>query len=106
MWLAFTPAVGQETCTTDDGFGQGVRVGAYAMQSHRNQEPTDRPADESEEKRARREGEPAAPEEPEDRPGEPGAEGGAQSPTRDKLPGMPAKDDPSPVGDTDQHSTA
>ncbi|MGZ4172176.1 MAG: hypothetical protein ACXVR1_12615 [Solirubrobacteraceae bacterium] len=45
------------------------------------------------------------PPEPEDRPGEPGAEGGAQSPTKDKLPGAPAKDDPSPVGDTDQHST-
>ncbi|MGH2893772.1 MAG: hypothetical protein ACRDPM_10985 [Solirubrobacteraceae bacterium] len=42
---------------------------------------------------------------PEDRPGEPGAEGGSNSPTRDKLPGMPEKDDPSPVGDTDQHST-
>ncbi|MGH2857503.1 MAG: hypothetical protein ACRDMJ_08450 [Solirubrobacteraceae bacterium] len=43
--------------------------------------------------------------EPEDDPDEPGAEGGSQSPTKDKLPGMPAKDDPSPVGDTDQHST-
>lgn len=42
---------------------------------------------------------------PEDRPGEPGAEGGSRSPTSDKLPGMPAADDPSPVGDTDQHST-
>jgi hypothetical protein len=42
---------------------------------------------------------------PEDRPGEPGAEGGSQSPTRGKLPGMPAKDDPSPAGDTDQHSS-
>jgi hypothetical protein len=42
---------------------------------------------------------------PEDRPGEPGAEGGSQSPTRDKLPGMPARDDPTPVGDTDQHSS-
>ena len=42
---------------------------------------------------------------PEDRPDEPGAEGGSQSPTRDKLPGTPAKDDPSPLGDTDQHST-
>jgi hypothetical protein len=42
---------------------------------------------------------------PEDRPDEPGAEGGSQSPTRDKLPGMPARDDPSPVGDTDQHSS-
>lgn len=43
--------------------------------------------------------------EPEDDPEEPGAEGGSESPTKDKLPGMPAKDDPSPVGDTDQHST-
>jgi hypothetical protein len=43
--------------------------------------------------------------EPEDQPGEPGAEGGSQSPTKDKLPGAPAKDDPSPVGDTDQHSS-
>lgn len=46
------------------------------------------------------------PEAPEDQPGEPGAEGGSRSPTRDKLPGTPAKDDPSPVGDTDQHSTS
>lgn len=43
--------------------------------------------------------------EPENRPEEPGAEGGADSPTKDKLPGAPAKDDPSPVGDTDQHSS-
>ena len=43
---------------------------------------------------------------PEDQPGEPGAEGGADSPTKDKLPGAPAKDDPTPVGDTDQHSSA
>lgn len=43
--------------------------------------------------------------EPEDDPDEPGAEGGSESPTKDKLPGMPAKGDPSPVGDTDQHST-
>jgi hypothetical protein len=42
---------------------------------------------------------------PEDRPGEPGAEGGSQSSARDKLPGAPAKDDPPPLGDTDQHST-
>jgi hypothetical protein len=41
---------------------------------------------------------------PEDQPGEPGAEGGANSPTKDKLPGAPADDD-SAVGDTDQHST-
>jgi hypothetical protein len=43
---------------------------------------------------------------PEDQPDEPGAEGGSESPTKDKLPGAPAKDDPSPVGDTDQHSTS
>lgn len=39
---------------------------------------------------------------PEGRPDEPGAEGRARS---DKLPGVPDKDDPSPLGDTDQHST-
>jgi hypothetical protein len=43
--------------------------------------------------------------EPEDRPEEPGAEGGSQSSNNDKLPGQPAKDDPTPVGDTDQHSS-
>ena len=42
---------------------------------------------------------------PEDDPDAPGAEGGSESPTKDKLPGMPAKDDPTPVGDTDQHSS-
>jgi hypothetical protein len=42
---------------------------------------------------------------PEDRPEEPGAEGGSKSPSTDKLPGAPAKDD-SPLGDTDQHSSA
>jgi hypothetical protein len=64
---------------------------------------SDRPDHEPEEERQRRE---SVPEQaPEDQPGEPGAEGGSRSPTRDKLPGMPAKDDPSPVGDTDQHST-
>jgi hypothetical protein len=42
---------------------------------------------------------------PEDRPGEPGAEGGSRRPTRDKLPGVPDRSDPSPLGDTDQHST-
>lgn len=74
------------------------------MQTQRNQEPDDRPEHELGEERSGhddgREGEA-----PEDRPGEPGAEGGAQSPTRGKLPGMPAEDDPTPVGDTDQHST-
>jgi hypothetical protein len=70
------------------------------MQSHRNQQPADGPDHEPDEERATDPGEA-----PEDRPDEPGAEGGAQSATRDKLPGMPAKDDPSPVGDTDQHST-
>jgi hypothetical protein len=44
------------------------------------------------------------PPEPEDQPEEPGAEGGSQSPTKDKLPGAPAKEDSSPLGDTDQHS--
>lgn len=43
--------------------------------------------------------------EPEDQPGEAGAEGGSESPNNDRLPGAPTKDDPSPVGDTDQHST-
>jgi hypothetical protein len=42
---------------------------------------------------------------PENRQDEPGAEGGADSPSADKLPGAPAKDE-SPVGDTDQHSDA
>jgi hypothetical protein len=75
------------------------------MQSHRKQQQwADRPAHELDEERSRREHGPEN-EAPEDRPGEPGAEGGSQSPTRDKLPGMPAKGDPSPVGDTDQHST-
>ena len=41
---------------------------------------------------------------PEDRPGEPGAEGGAESGSKDKLPGAAAEDD-APVGDTDQHSS-
>ena len=43
---------------------------------------------------------------PENRPGEPGAEGGADSPAADKLPGQPAPDDDSALGDTDQHSDA
>jgi len=43
---------------------------------------------------------------PEDRPGEPGAGGGSASPAADRLPGAPASDDDSPVGDTDQHSDA
>lgn len=63
---------------------------------HSRQHSAEDPAEE-------REGE--EPTAPEDQPDEPGAEGGARSPTRDKLPGAPAKDDPSPVGDTDQHST-
>ena len=42
---------------------------------------------------------------PEDKPSEPGAEGGSDSETKDKLPGVPA-DDGTPVGDTDQHSNA
>jgi hypothetical protein len=60
------------------------------MQSQRNQQSADRPEHELDEERSQREREPEAA--PEDRPG-------------DKLPGMPAKDDPTPVGDTDQHST-
>lgn len=43
---------------------------------------------------------------PEDRPGEPGAEGGSKSGSADKLPGMPSRDDDTPLGDTDQHSDA
>lgn len=43
---------------------------------------------------------------PEDQPGEPGAEGGSDSEAADKLPGAPAGDDESPLGDTDQHSDA
>ena len=39
-----------------------------------------------------------------DDPNEPGAEGG-ESEATDALPGAPADDD-SPLGDTDQHSTA
>jgi hypothetical protein len=42
---------------------------------------------------------------PEDMPDEPGAEGGSKSPSKDKLPGAPARDS-SPIGDTDQHSEA
>jgi hypothetical protein len=42
---------------------------------------------------------------PEDEPDEPGAEGGSKSPSKDKLPGAPARDS-SPIGDTDQHSQA
>ena len=42
---------------------------------------------------------------PEDRPEEPGAEGGSSSDAADQLPGAPAQEDESPVGDTDQHST-
>jgi hypothetical protein len=44
-------------------------------------------------------------EEPEDEPGgEPGAEG--ESSAAERLPGAPAPDDETPVGDTDQHSDA
>ena len=43
---------------------------------------------------------------PEDRPDEPGAEGGSGSESADKPPAVPARDDDSPVGDTDQHSDA
>ena len=36
---------------------------------------------------------------------ETGAEGG-ESEAKDNLPGAPAEDDDSPLGDTDQHSSA
>jgi hypothetical protein len=42
---------------------------------------------------------------PEDRPTEPGAEGGSDSSSADRPPAAPADDD-SPLGDTDQHSSA
>jgi hypothetical protein len=41
---------------------------------------------------------------PEDQPDEPGAEGGSESDAADNLPGAPAGDDETPLGDTDQHS--
>jgi hypothetical protein len=41
---------------------------------------------------------------PEDHPEEPGAEGGSESPAADRLPGAPATEDETPLGDTDQHS--
>jgi hypothetical protein len=43
---------------------------------------------------------------PENDPPEPGAEGGEESDAAGKLPASPADDDDSPVGDTDQHSSA
>jgi|GEM_PF-7002677 len=52
-----------------------------------------------------RPGEPAGEPAPEDRPDEPGAEGGSRSSSARRLPGMPAPDDETPLGDTDQHST-
>jgi hypothetical protein len=85
-----------------EGFAQRRRGSRDAMSSHRNQQSAERQDQELDEKRRRRDSESKA---PEDYPDEPGAEGGADSPTRGKLPGMPAKDDPSPVGDTDQHSS-
>jgi hypothetical protein len=42
---------------------------------------------------------------PEDQPDEPGAEGGSKTARHSKLPPMPDREDDSPVGDTDQHST-
>jgi hypothetical protein len=42
---------------------------------------------------------------PEDQPEEPGAEGGSSSQSTERLPAMPAPEDDSPLGDTDQHST-
>ncbi len=47
--------------------------------------------------------EPEDPDAPEDQPGE-GAEGGSKSRAADRLPGAPANDDESALGDTDQHS--
>jgi hypothetical protein len=43
---------------------------------------------------------------PEDRPDEPGAKGGSGSSNETTAPAAPSSDDPSPVGDTDQHSDA
>lgn len=54
----------------------------------------------------RQQDQPEKGQEPEDRPGEPGAEGGSASESADKLPGAPAEEDDSPLGDTDQHSEA
>ncbi len=42
---------------------------------------------------------------PEDEPGEVGAEGGSKTARRSKLPPMPDREDDSPLGDTDQHSS-
>ena len=70
----------------------------------RDQQSSDRPEHELDEER-QADDNAAGGDAPEDRPDEPGAEGGSDSPTRGKLPGMPAKDDPTPAGDTDQHST-
>jgi len=72
-------------------------------QSHEHSDDQREREGEAEESRPDREDERKAPEDPRD---EPGAGGGAKRPTSDKLPGMPSKDDPSPVGDTDQHSQA
>ena len=41
-----------------------------------------------------------------DGPIESGTEGGSPSKAADRLPGAPSRDDDSPLGDTDQHSTA
>jgi hypothetical protein len=43
---------------------------------------------------------------PEDQSGEPGAEGGSHGSSSDKLPASPSSDDDSPLGSTDQHSSA
>ena len=42
--------------------------------------------------------------EPEDEPGRPGAEGGSGG-SKDAPPPLPAEDDDTPLGDTDQHSS-
>jgi hypothetical protein len=44
--------------------------------------------------------------EPEDRPDEPGAEGGSGGSNETAAPAAPSEDDPTPAGDTDQHSDA
>jgi hypothetical protein len=42
---------------------------------------------------------------PEDHPSEVGAEGGSESARHSKLPPLPDREDDSPLGDTDQHSS-
>jgi hypothetical protein len=64
--------------------------------------PTPDPREEEEQREpAPEDREPA----PEDDPSEVGAEGGSKTARRSKLPPMPDREDDSPVGDTDQHSS-